>query len=72
MSEQQCQGWRRTGGAFSLGPVSWKQCKETPTVLLMVRQNGKTEKMAACATCWQECIENQLEIMSAIPIKENL
>lgn len=65
----QCQGWRRRGGAFTLGPVEWKQCTEQPTVILKVKQSGKTKRMAACPTCWQECIENKIDIADASPIR---
>lgn len=64
----QCQGWRRYGGAFTFGPVKWEQCKDMPTVMLKVKQGGKTEEMLACPACWQESIANQLEIVGATPI----
>lgn len=65
-NNNQGQGWRRHGGAFTLGPVEWKQCTDAPTVMLKLK--GKTEDMPACATCWQECIENKIKIVSATPI----
>lgn len=65
----QCQGWRRTGGAFSLGPVTWNQCEEIPAVMLIVK--GQTEPMAACGICWNECIETGVEILTATPIKKD-
>jgi hypothetical protein len=72
MSEPlRCEGWRRHGGAFTFGPVTWKQCTETPTVWLKVKQTGKTQRMPACPTCWQESIDNEIEILEAVPITES-
>jgi len=64
----QCEGWRRTGGAFSLGPVSWKQCEEVGIAVLTVEQDGKTQSLPSCQTCWNECIENNVRIVDAKPI----
>jgi len=64
-----CQGWRRYGGAFSLGPVRWEQCDRKPVAMLKVRQDGKDKWLAACPECWTECIENEITILEATPIK---
>jgi hypothetical protein len=29
-----CEGWRRYGGAFTLGPVHWEQCEAQGIVRL--------------------------------------
>lgn len=65
-----CEGWRRYGGAFSLGPVKWEQCKEDAIVMLTVVQDGKTEKLPACKTCWKECIEKNIRIEKVEPEDE--
>jgi hypothetical protein len=66
-----CQGWRRYGGAFTLGPVRWEQCKEKPTVMLRFKdkEDGKVRTMPACQKCWQECIDTGVKILKATPIK---
>jgi hypothetical protein len=64
-----CEGWRRYGGAFTLGPVTWKQCKNEAIVILEVVQDGKIESLPGCATCWQEAIDNGIQINSSRPTK---
>jgi len=64
----QCEGWRRYGGAFSFGPVKWVQCENEATVLLTVVQKGTEAEMPACSTCWQEAIDNKIEIKEAKPL----
>ena len=64
-----CEGWRRYGGAFTLGPVYWVQCNEQGIVALTLRQDGKTKTLPACKTCWQECIDNKIEIVKVVPMK---
>lgn len=63
---ERCEGWRRTGGAFTLGPVRWDQCENDGYVLLEV--DGK--KMPACAECWKECRDKGVVIQSVSPIPE--
>lgn len=63
-----CEGWRRYGGAFTLGPVTWKQCEEAAIVQLKFRQDGKVDTLPACQTCWDECIENDIKIIKATPL----
>lgn len=63
----QCEGFRRYGGAFTLGPVTWQQCKEEATVELEVKQDGEVKKFPACVRCWRECIDNKIEIISVEP-----
>jgi hypothetical protein len=61
-----CEGQRRYGGVFTLGPVTWVDCPDTPTVLLKI--GGKV--LPACNTCWQECIDNKMVIEEVIPIQK--
>ena len=68
MDENQCQGWRRYGGAFTMGRPIWEQCKEPATVVLTVRQDDRRQEMPACATCWQEAIDRGIEVLDAWPI----
>lgn len=65
-----CEGYRRNGGAFSLGPVTWLQCENEATVTLKIVQDEKTEEFPACKTCWNECIENsdKIEIKEVKPL----
>lgn len=65
-----CEGWRRYGGAFTLGPVKWEQCKEDAIVMLKVKQE-KTEELPACLHCWNEGKEKGITILSAEPIPED-
>jgi len=65
LEELKCQGYRRRGGAFTLGPVEWEQCDDVPEVMLTIE--GK-EPMPACKTCWKECIENNLKITKVEPL----
>jgi hypothetical protein len=50
-----CEGWRRRGGAFTLGPVSWEQCKADAVALLTVKQDGEVSTLPGCFQCWDEC-----------------
>lgn len=65
----QCGGQRRYGGAFTLGPVRWEACKETPVVMLTIEQDGKTDTLPACMRCWTECVENGINITKAVPLE---
>lgn len=65
--EMRCEGWRRTGGAFTLGPVKWEQCNNEAIVMLKVRQE-KEEDLPACLDCWNECKQNKIEILGAEPL----
>lgn len=62
-----CKGWRRTGGAFNLGPVKWEQCTKDAVVILEVVQDGKTEEFPGCQECWQEAIDSGIQINSSRP-----
>jgi len=57
-----CEGYRRLGGAFTLGPSTWTQCKNKAIVSLLVKQNGKTQRLPACQKCWNESIATGIAI----------
>lgn len=64
-----CEGWRRYGGAFTFGPVVWKQCEDEATVMLKLRQEMEEVKdFPSCHTCWQEAVAKKIEILKAEPI----
>ena len=66
---KQCDGWRRYGGAFTLGPPKWEQCTNEATVELEIVQDGKKSEMAACNLCWEEaCNTPSITIKSALPL----
>lgn len=62
MRTTRCEGWRRRGGAFTLGPVKWYQCENAATVEIAVAQDGQTVKYPACPDCWREATERGLDI----------
>ena len=64
-----CEGWRRYGGAFTLGPPRWKQCKNDAEFLLTIEQDGEILKDSpACMECWKEGIEKGIKQISAVPV----
>lgn len=64
-----CDGWRRTGNAFSFGPMIWTQCENDAVVLLTVEQEGGiVEDSPACAACWEEGRKLGLKQLDARPI----
>jgi len=68
-----CEGYRRYGGAFTLGPVRWEQCHNTATVLLTIEQNGEILKDSpACAECWEEGRKAGIKQIEAKPILANV
>lgn len=67
-----CEGWRRTYGAFSLGPVDWYQCENDGTVMLKLDQGGEISELPACQHCWNECLETKgIEVLEAKPLPSN-
>lgn len=64
-----CEGWTRTGGVFTLGPVRWDQCESESIVFLTIKQEGKKERLPSCQSCWNETIENKITIIKVEPIK---
>ncbi len=69
----QCQGFRRYGGAFTLGPVNWVQCTNIAVVNLTFTQSDEPETtLPACMTCWEEALVNeQIQIIRAAPILDD-
>jgi hypothetical protein len=65
-----CEGWRRHGGAFTLGPVKWVQCDNEASVMLKVKQE-KMEYLPSCIECWNEAKERGIQILSADPLTPN-
>jgi len=64
-----CEGWRRHGGIFTFGPVTWTQCPESATVMLTVKQDGKKQKLPSCQKCWLEaCSTKGIAVLDAKPI----
>lgn len=63
-----CEGWTRTGGAFSFGPVIWTQCEKEATVRLRVVQEGKESTLPACNDCWKRAIEEKISILQVLPL----
>ena len=66
----QCEGWRRTGGALSFGPVKWIQCENKATIMLQFKQGDEDiTALGACPVYWKECIEHDdITIINASPI----
>lgn len=66
-----CEGWRRFGGAFTLGPVRWEQCKNDAIVSIKVKQDDGEGIFPACKTCWKEAIANKdIKIIEVVPLNE--
>ena len=63
-----CEGWRRSGGAFTLGLPQWVQCENDATVMLTIEQEKVTETLPACKKCWQEAIDKKIKILGVVPI----
>lgn len=66
-----CDGWRRYGGAFSMGPPEWKQCTNEATVELTIVQDDKKSEMAACNLCWEEARNTPSIIIESARPNEN-
>lgn len=68
--KHRCEGWRRDGGAFTLGPVKWKQCEANGVVELRFedQDTGKQKILPACKECWAECLATGVMIIEARPI----
>ena len=67
---KKCEGYRRHGGAFTLGPVTWTQCKENGIVLLTFKGiEGEVQTLPACNQCWNEFLESGGKVIKVKPIK---
>jgi hypothetical protein len=68
-TDVQCEGMRRYGGAFRLGPPQWVPCKNKATVKLKLKQNDEISEFAGCNTCWDECTKTKgIKVISVHPI----
>jgi hypothetical protein len=64
-----CEGYRRRGGAFTFGPVSWAQCENRAVVFVTIDQGGEiTKDCPCCLECWSEGIEQGIKQIDAKPI----
>jgi hypothetical protein len=63
-----CEGYRRYGGAFTLGPVRWEQCDSPAEVSITVQQGSVTKTFPCCTVCWQEAINNTMTILNCVPL----
>ena len=64
-----CEGWRRRGGAFTLGPVTWAQCDNDAVVMITAKQKGEDVKtFPACMECWNEALQFKIEILEVVPL----
>lgn len=71
--EIRCEGYRRYGGAFTLGLIKWVRCEEVAVVNITIEQDedGRTYKKTypACMKCWNEAIESEsITVLNATPI----
>jgi hypothetical protein len=65
---KRCEGYRRRGGAFTLGPVVWEQCGNDAKVELIIVQDGKKSVVPSCTFCWNEAMSNdKIQVKSAKP-----
>lgn len=65
----QCEGHRRRGGAFTLGPVQWEQCPNDAVALVTVKQDGTTLKDSpACQVCIDEGKAGGVKYLKMKPI----
>ena len=62
-----CEGWRRRGGVFTLGPVKWSQCENDAIVALRVKQETEQE-LPSCMKCWREAVERGIDILKSHPL----
>ena len=65
-----CEGYRRYGGAFTLGPITWVQCTNNAIVELTAVQDNKESTFPACLHCWKEAIEKKINVTSVVPLSE--
>ena len=64
-----CDGMEREGGAFSLGPVTWRECANPATLVMIVIQDGsQTERHYACQACREKGEANGIKIVSVEPL----
>lgn len=61
--KNQCEGWIRYGGVFTLGVPEWKQCKNEGIVIATIEnKDGDKHTGPLCNDCWQRVIQDGLKI----------
>ena len=69
MNKFRCDGWIRTGGAFTLGGrPKWVHCEKDAEVMLTFIQEGKKQSMPACGECVERAREYGLTIIDSRPL----
>jgi hypothetical protein len=68
---QQCEGWTRHGGAFTIGPPRWERCRNESTWLLTATQNGETRHFPVCDECREEAKLRGITIVSEARLERN-
>lgn len=67
MSNIRCEGYHRSGGAFSFGPPEWRQCKNRAEFSITVSQSGEESTLPACKACLEESLNNEnLEVLAHV------
>jgi len=61
--KNQCEGWTRNGGAFTLGPVSWKQCENQGVFRIKFKDGEAIQTLPACQKCLDECRRTGVKII---------
>ncbi len=65
---KRCEGWIRTGGIFTLGPVEWDQCKNDGKFMVTFKYQDEPEKtLPACESCL-----SQIEGSGAVIIRSTI
>lgn len=68
---QRCEGYKRTGGAFTFGTPVWRRCESEATVMVTAEQDGTVSSFPVCHSCWSEAVERGITIVEATPILED-
>lgn len=64
-----CEGWVRTGGVFTLGPVEWDQCKKDGVFSVTFQYPGEAVKtLPACRDCLGEVEKSGATILKSVII----
>lgn len=65
-----CEGYKRVGGVFTMGPVQWVQCTNDAIVRLRATQEGRTRTYPACKACHGRAVEAEITIVAVLPLKQ--
>lgn len=66
----QCDGWVRTGGAFTVGGTpEWEQCKNEATMVVTVQQET-IEDMACCDECLQRIGDYNIPVLDQVYLED--